>query len=99
MSHREKSEKLKKVVALQYKPETDVAPKVVAKGQGKVAENLLLRAEESQVSIYEDSNLVESLFGLEIQEEIPEELYNAVAEIIFYVYSMDQKRGLFNESS
>lgn len=94
-----KNEKLKKVVALQYKPESDSAPKVVAKGQGKVAENLLSKAQENEISVYEDSNLVESLFGLEIQEEIPEELYNAVAEIIFYVYSMDQKRGLFDESS
>lgn len=97
MSDEKKTEDLKKAIALQYQPESDVAPKVVAKGQGRVAESILSKAEESNVSVYKDVKLVESLFGLEMNEEIPEELYNAVAEIIFYVYSIDQKRGLFDE--
>ena len=97
MSDEKKTEDLKKAVALQYQPESDAAPKVVAKGQGRVAESILSKAEESNVSVYKDGKLVESLFGLEMNEEIPEELYNAVAEIIFYVYSIDQKRGLFDE--
>lgn len=97
MSDEKRVEDLKKAVALQYRMESDAAPKVVAKGQGRVAENILSKAEENDVSVYKDVKLVESLFGLEINEEIPEELYNAVAEIIFYVYSIDQKRGLFDE--
>lgn len=82
----------KKAVALQYDMDTDPAPKVVAKGQGTIADNLIEKAIEHDVEVYEDKKLVESLFGLEINEEIPEELYQAVAEIIFYIYSADERK-------
>ena len=90
------NEVLQKAVALSYDTSADSAPKVVAKGQGKVAEKILKKAEEGDITVYKDEKLVDSLFGLQIDEEIPEELYQAVAEIIFYIYSVDGKRDKLN---
>ncbi len=84
--------KTKKAAALSYDINSE-APKVIAKGEGIVAENILKKAEEENIIIYEDSNLVESLIQLDLNDQIPEELYQAVAEIIFYVYSLDQEKG------
>lgn len=90
------NEVLQRAVALQYDIEADNAPKVVAKGQGRVAENIIEKGSDADVRVYKDEKLVDSLFGLQINEEIPEELYQAVAEIIFYIYSVDGKRGLID---
>ena len=80
-----------KAVALKYSKE-DISPKVIAKGQGVVAENILAKAISEDITIYEDKDLVDKLIQLDIDEQIPEELYEAVAEIIFYVYSLDLKK-------
>ncbi len=86
-----------KAVALKYSKE-DNSPKVVAKGQGIVAKNILDVGIKEEIAIYEDENLVKKLIELDIDEEIPEELYEAVAEIIFYIYSLDLKKGkMLNE--
>lgn len=82
----------KKAVGLSYELE-EAAPRVVAKGEGLIAENIIRMGKESNVVIYEDPSLVNSLIQLEVNEEIPEELYEAVAEIIFYVYTLDSKKG------
>ena len=84
--------KSSKAVALAYFRE-DSAPKVVAKGQGLVAEKIIEKAKEEDIYIYEDEKLVESLIDLEVNEEIPEQLYEAVAEIIFYIYNLDIQKG------
>lgn len=81
-----------KAVALSYKP-NDIAPKVVAKGKGITAKKIIEKGLEEEITIYKDEILVESLIDLEISEEIPEELYEAVAEIIFYIYNLDTQRG------
>lgn len=82
-----------KAVALSYDKD-DTAPKVVAKGQGIVAKNIIEKAKEQGITIYEDSNLVDSLMELNLSDAIPEDLYEVVAEIIFYVYSLDMKKGI-----
>ncbi len=79
-------------VALSYKDE-DIAPKVIAKGEGVIANKIIEKALEEDIIIYKDEKLVENLIGLEINEEIPEELYEAVAEIILYIYNLDAQRG------
>lgn len=81
-----------KAVALSYDP-SQSGPKVVAKGEGLIARNIVEKGKEEDIVIYEDKNLVDSLIGLEIDEQIPEELYEAVAEIIFYVYNLDREKG------
>lgn len=81
-----------KAVALSYNKE-EIAPRVIAKGENIVAEKIIEKAIEEDITIYQDENLVESLMGLELNEMIPEELYDAVAEIIFYIYNLDTERG------
>lgn len=81
-----------KAVALSYDQSNSV-PRVVAKGEGLVARNIVEKGIEEDIVIYEDKDLVDSLIGLDLDEEIPEELYEAVAEIIFYVYKLDIDKG------
>lgn len=83
---------INKAVALSYTSSESI-PKVIAKGEGLIARNIIDKAKEEDIIIYEDKNLVDTLIGLDINDEIPEELYEAVAEIIFYVYSLDIEKG------
>lgn len=81
----------KKAVALKYNPEQRAAPVVVAKGQGVIAEEILRKAQENGVPVQEDSSLVEVLSKLDLEQEIPPELYTLVAEILSFVYRSDQR--------
>jgi len=80
-----------KVIALKYKKEEDIAPKVVAKGKGYIADKIIKIAREHNIPIYEDKLLVESLYKLELESYIPEELYEAVAKVLAFVYNL--KKG------
>ena len=83
----------KKAVALKYDMEQDRAPRVVAKGKGHVAQNILAAGQKNAVPVYQNKTLVNMLMALEIDREIPPELYKAIAEVMAYVYRMDKKRG------
>ena len=83
---------INKAVALSYDKD-ETAPKVIAKGEGLIARNIIEKGLEENITIYEDGDLVDSLIGLEINDEIPVELYEVVAEIIFYVYNLDIDKG------
>ena len=85
--------KKEKAVALSYSEE-DPAPKVIAKGEGVVAKNIIEKAKKEGIVIYEDSYLVNSLLEINLSDYVPEELYELVAEVIFYVYTLDMKKGL-----
>ncbi len=90
-----KDEKDRKAVALKYERGKDLAPKVTAKGRGDVAERILALAREHGVAIQKDSTLLDALYRLDLNEEIPEELYTVVAEILAFVYRMNRlKKGL-----
>jgi flagellar biosynthesis protein len=82
--------KPKRAVALRYLEERDRAPRVVAKGAGDVAKALLSVAEKENVAIVENQPLVDALMQLEIEDVIPQELYQAVAEILAFVYRTGQ---------
>lgn len=82
----------KKAVALAYE-QGKGAPAVVAKGRGKIAERLIETARAYGVPIREDRVLIEVLETLEIGEEIPPEIYRAVAEILVAVYRAEKKSG------
>lgn len=84
---------LKKAVALKYEPGDRAAPVVVAKGRGKIAEAIMDKAAESGVPIQQDVSLVEVLSKLDVDQEIPPELYTLVAEILSFVYRSDQRAG------
>ncbi|HMK43225.1 MAG TPA: EscU/YscU/HrcU family type III secretion system export apparatus switch protein [Dissulfurispiraceae bacterium] len=80
-----------KAAALRYKTEKESAPRVVAKGSGLIAEKILSVARENKVPLKEDGQLVEVLSTLDLYQEIPPELYKAVAEILAFVYRMTNK--------
>ena len=79
------NEKHKKAVALKYTPEESEAPIVLAKGKGDIAKEIIRIAVENNIPIVEDEALVNALIKLDLYEEIPPELYEAVAEILIYV--------------
>lgn len=83
----------KEAVAITYNPGVNDAPRIVAKGKGKIAENILAKAEEFNVPVQEDASLVELLGQLDINQSIPEELYQAVAEVFAYIYKIDKEKG------
>ena len=86
----------KKAVALKYDIQQDTAPRVVAKGRGHVAEHILATAQKNSVPVYQNKTLVNMLMALEIDREIPPELYKAIAEVMAYVYKMDKAKGHTN---
>ncbi|KZZ82864.1 EscU/YscU/HrcU family type III secretion system export apparatus switch protein [Bacillus sp. SJS] len=85
-----KDRELRKAIALKYEGNGASAPKVTAKGQGLIADEILLRAREAGVPVKEDPSLAALLQSLEIQQEIPEDLYAVVAEIFAYIYRLDK---------
>ena len=78
-----------KAVALKYEKEKDAAPRVVAKGRGSVAEKIIETARAHNVPLHEDKNLVEVLEALDLETEIPPELYRAVAEVLAFIYRLN----------
>lgn len=82
---------IKKAVALRY-DKTDVAPTIIGKGAGIVADNILEKAEQAEVPIYEDKELVETLSKIDIGDYIPEELYQVVAQIMVFVSDLDKMK-------
>ncbi|MGD8494234.1 MAG: EscU/YscU/HrcU family type III secretion system export apparatus switch protein [Desulfobacterales bacterium] len=83
--------KKSKAVALTYDQDKDAAPKVVAKGRGRVAEKIIETAKAHHVPLVEDENLVQVLEALDLETQIPPELYRAVAEVLAFVYRMNRK--------
>ena len=81
----------KEAIALSYNSEKHNSPTVVAKGKGKIAENILEQAAINDVPIYEDKTLVELLGNLDLNASIPEDLYEAVAEVFAFIYRLDKK--------
>ena len=78
-------------IALRYSPETGTAPKIVAKGEGFVAEEILRIARESDVPLRQDPARAGALATLDIGSQIPPELFRAVAEVLAFVYKMNAK--------
>lgn len=81
----------RRATALRYDKTGGGAPKVVATGRGLIAETILERAREAGVPIREDAALSEALAQLELLDEIPEELYAAVAEALIWAYRLDRR--------
>lgn len=85
-------------VAVKYDKEKDHAPRVVAKGMQLKAEKIREIAKKHNIPIMKNVNLANSLFRVDVGQEIPEDLYDAVAEVLNFVYALqaeqagDQKR-------
>ena len=76
-------------VALGYQPGEGAAPEVLASGVGLLAERIVQAARASGVPVREDADLAEVLGRLEVGAEIPPELYEAVAEVLAFIYRMN----------
>ena len=81
----------RRAAALSYDRVRDRAPKVVAKGRGKMADRIVAAAREHGVPLVEDRNLVQMLEVLDLDTEIPPELYQAVAEVLAFIYKMNRR--------
>ena len=81
----------KLAIALAYNQEKDIAPKIAAKGKGLMAEQILEIARKHGIEIRRDVDLARLLSKLDIDTPIPFEAYSAVAEILSYVYKMNDK--------
>ncbi len=85
------NEPVKKAVAVKYDKEVADAPLIVASGKGQLADNIIKAAEEAGLEISHDPDLAELLAKIPVGAEIPSELYQAVAEILSYVYRVNKK--------
>lgn len=82
-------------VALRYKPDVDAAPIVLAKGQDSLALRIVKVAEENHVAVIENVPLARALYAeTELDQEIPPSLYNAVAEVLVYIFRLNEKHEL-----
>lgn len=81
----------RKATALRYRPPRDRAPRLVAKGQGFVADRIVEAARRHGVPIREDPFLVEALATLDLDAQIPPELYRVVAELLIFVYRLNEE--------
>ena len=79
---------LKSAVALTY-TQTDAAPRVVAKGRGVIAEQIILRAQEHGVYVHESPELVSLLMQIDLDQRIPPQLYVAVSELLAWIYRLE----------
>lgn len=84
--------KQKKAVALKYQPLKDRAPRISAKGSGRVAERIIEIARENNIPVKDDADLVEVLAKLDIDQEIPADVYMIVAELLAFVYKLNNKK-------
>jgi len=85
---REEGKRRQSAVALAYGA-GDAAPKVVAKGQGLVAEKIMERAREAGVFVHESKELVSLLMQVDLEREIPPALYRAIAELLAWLYHIE----------
>ncbi|MCB1942399.1 MAG: EscU/YscU/HrcU family type III secretion system export apparatus switch protein [Candidatus Accumulibacter sp.] len=85
---RARDDALKNAVALAYR-QTDAAPRVVAKGRGVLAEQIIARAHQHGVYVHESAELVSLLMQVDLDQHIPPQLYLAIAELLAWLYRLE----------
>ena len=80
-----------KAVALKYDKSGQGAPKVVAKGQDEIAQKIKEKAAEFDVPLFQNEALASSLLNLNLDEQIPANLYKAVAEVFVWLMQSEKK--------
>ena len=83
--------KEKKAVALKKK-ETSI--KVVGKGKGYIAKKIIEIARQKGIPIEEDAELVEKLFGIDLYEDVPPELYEYIVKVLDFLYNKKKDQGV-----
>lgn len=79
---------MKSAVALAY-TQSDAAPRVVAKGNGLIAQQIIARAREHGVYVHESPELVSLLMQIDLDQRIPAQLYIVVAELLAWIYRLE----------
>ena len=82
---------LEKAIALKYNKEINSAPTVVAKGKGALATKIIQKAKEYNVPIFSNPELASSLIDLELDHEVPEQLYHAVVDVFLWLMKNEAK--------
>ena len=82
-------DKQPQAAALRYEAGTDGAPRIVAKGRGAVAEEIVRRAQDGGVPIHESRELAAALMQFELDQQVPPALYLAVAEVLAWAYRLE----------
>jgi flagellar biosynthesis protein len=83
----------KRATALRYDKDKDGAPQVIATGAGLIAERIVEIAREQGVPVREEPALAEALARLELEQEIPPDLFAAVAEVLVWAYGLQGRRA------
>jgi flagellar biosynthesis protein len=86
----DKAKILEQAVALTYE-HGEFAPRVLASGKGLVAEQIIAKAKEHNIYIHESKDLVGLLMQVDLDENIPPALYQAVAEVLAWLYQLEQQ--------
>ncbi|HEU4372955.1 MAG TPA: EscU/YscU/HrcU family type III secretion system export apparatus switch protein [Telluria sp.] len=92
MAENAASRKHQHAVALAYQ-DGDGAPKVVAKGNGLLAQQIIGRAQEAGVFVHESKELVALLMEVDLDRQIPPALYRAIAELLAWLYHIESAQG------
>ena len=90
MTEEERKEARRTAIALRYDADKDRAPFIIASGRGLIADEILRVAEDNKIPLYEDPEMAKLLSKLELDTEVPPELYVLVAEVLFFVYKLDR---------
>ena len=93
-----KNKKIQSAVALAYR-NGQSAPKVVAKGNGVIAEEIIKRANESGIYVHQSTELVALLMQVNLDDRIPPQLYIAVAELLAWLYQLEHKKEKLTANS
>lgn len=93
MTQDNEKDNLTEAAALKYNAQDDNAPYVVALGRGYVAKRMVETAHENDVQVVQDQKLSAVLQKMSVGDEIPEELYKVVAEVLVFVNNLDSKYG------
>lgn len=91
--NKDKKEKMREAAALKYNAQSDNAPYILALGKGHVAEKMIETAQEENVHVVADEKLSKVLQKLSVGDQIPEIMYQAVAEILSFISSIDKRYG------
>lgn len=89
--NKKEADKPKQAIALTYQKSNNSSPRVVAKGSGFIADRIMATAKQNSVPIYQNKTLASMLMAVELDREIPPELYQAVAEVLAYIYYVDKR--------
>jgi flagellar biosynthesis protein len=79
-------------IALKYDKEKDSAPRIVAKGMRLKAEKIREIARQYNIPIMKNVPLANALYRIDVGQDVPEELYDAVAEVLNFVYALQQEQ-------